>query len=191
MARDNYKEQAVGELSVSTMKKLKSRKSLIVYVVLSLFGAVFLIYVISILRKSSTSELFRWYVLDPIPASVTGIKVDQPHKIRGYTYVFRFDINRADLDRIVESRPFREAQITGFLGGGSLFFKWKGSPNPIGNGFSMYGTRKPSWYTLESWDNPETYALVQEVKDVKTSDIQVLIYNGRLGQAFFIVSHYW
>ena len=37
MARDNNKEPDVGELGVSTMKKLKSRKLLVVFVVLSLF----------------------------------------------------------------------------------------------------------------------------------------------------------
>ena len=94
-------------------------------------------------------------------------------------------------------RPFREAQITSFLDGGSLCWNWKGLTSyghigERGRGFRIYVTkrRKPSWYTLESWDGPEAYALVKEGMDGNTSDTKVLIYNARLGQAFFIVFHY-
>jgi hypothetical protein len=170
------------------MKSLKSRKLLVVLVVLLLCGTMFLIY--STLLKPKPSELFLKYVLDPIPASVTNMKVKQMGAFRGHTYVFRFDINRADLDLIIQSRPFREAQIINCQGG-NLFWVWKDSND--GLAFSI-DAGKLSWYTLESWEEPETYALVKEGKSskgVETTDIQVLFYNAKLGQAFFIVDYFW
>jgi hypothetical protein len=184
---------------VKTMKSLKSRKLLVVLVVLLLCGMMFLIY--KVLLKPKPSELFLRYVLDPIPASVKNIKADQCGAFRGYEYVFRFDINRADLDLIIKSRPFREAQIINCQDG-NLFWVWKGSHDGDAyNGDAYDGgafstglkRRKLSWYTLESWEEPETYALVKEdkVKGVDTRDIQVLFYNAKLGQAFFIVYFSW
>lgn len=179
-------------LNISKMKSLKSRKLLIVLAVLFLCSTMFLIY--SKLLKPP--KLFRRYVLNPIPESVTNIKADQVGAFRGYQFVFRFDINRADLDLIIKSRPFREAKITDYLGGGGLYLVFRvGSFYPEGQSFGIYGAKrhKPSWYTLESWEKPETYALVKEekVKGEDTIDIQVLIYNTKLEQAFFIIYYCW
>ncbi|MGD8785928.1 MAG: hypothetical protein PVJ60_00765 [Phycisphaerales bacterium] len=191
-----YDEQTLEEPSVSKTKSLMRKLPTFLFV-LFLCGTVLLIYSCDTLLMPPASELFKQYVMDPIPASVTNIKADQPKTIGGYGYVFRFDINRADLDLIIKSRPFREAQLTNFSDSGSISWNWKGLPSygsigERGRGFGIYGVkrRKPSWYTLESWENPETYALVEEKKDVNTSDIQVLIYNVKLGQAFFIVFDY-
>jgi hypothetical protein len=176
------------------MKSLKSRKLLVVLVVLLLCGMMFLIY--KVLLKPKPSELFLRYVLDPIPASVKNIKADQCGAFRGYEYVFRFDINRTDLDLIIKSRPFSEAQNI-ICQGGIIYWEWKFThftDKYDSRGFHVYDERrKPSWYTLESWEEPETYALVKEdkVNGVDTEDIQVLVYNAKLGQAFFIVYFSW
>jgi len=186
------KEKSLEEAGAPAVKSPKPQKLVPVVAFLFLLVLVFIICLVSFLQRRGAADLFRQYVVDPIPESVTHIKVDQPKTVGGYGYVFRFEINRTDMDRIVKSQPFGEAQISGFLGGGGLSFESKDSFRPVGTMFHVYQSKKrmPSWYTLESWDNPETYILMQEVKDPNTSDIQVLIYNAILGQAFFIVFDY-
>ena len=55
--------------------------------------------------------LFKRYVLDSIPQSVSEIKVDHDKWRLRYGYVFRFDIDQADVDKIVRSRSFAEAEV--------------------------------------------------------------------------------
>ena len=38
------------------------------------------------------SEAFKRYILDPIPKSVTNIKVDQPKNFQGYRYIYSVSI---------------------------------------------------------------------------------------------------
>ena len=54
------------------------------------------------------SELFREHLLDPIPESVKNIKADRPSEILGYTYTLRFNINRTDLELLIESRTLEK-----------------------------------------------------------------------------------
>jgi hypothetical protein len=135
--------------------------------------------------------------LDPIPASVNQIKADQPKRGFGYGYVFRFAVSGADLELIVKSRPFRQTENMRVIAGGGLYWDWKdwdreeSSDRVKSVSFMVYrdGQTKPSWFDLESWKQFESYALRQEGKYGQT-DIQVLIYNPQLGQAYFIVFHY-
>ncbi|UCD48673.1 MAG: hypothetical protein JSW27_14205 [Phycisphaerales bacterium] len=147
-----------------------------------------------VLRHSRASDLFREYVLDPIPASVTDIEVVQPKERGGYGYVFRFGVNGVDYEQILKSQPvpFREAYITNDLNTGSLSWQWKGPPVSFdGYSFTFFGPGpKPSWFDLPSWDDVEVYALSQRDKDWDNPDIQVLIFNATLEQAYFIVFDY-
>ena len=179
------------------MRAHRLQKLTVLLVVLCLCAIVLSIYVMRIQWKLRASDLFREYIMDPVPASVADVKADQPKTIGGYGYVFRFAVKRTDLELIRKSRPFREAQITSYMGGGSLYWDWKDVPSSghigeKGRAFSMYGTRlrAPPWYDLESWDSPETYVLVKDDKDGNTLENQVLVYNAELGQAYFIVFHY-
>jgi hypothetical protein len=170
-------------------------RSQVIVVVLCLCGVTLSIYAVRILQKRHASNLFRQYVLDPVPTSVTHMKADQPITIGGYGYVFRFAINSTDLELIRKSRPFREAEIE-MHADSHVGWTWKGLPSSgnlgeIGSGLTVYGTgREPYWFDLESWKNPETHALLQKDKDANISDIQILIYNAELGHAYFIVFHY-
>ncbi len=161
-------------------------------IVLSLIGVVLAVYLVHVLRRPS--ELFRRYVVDPIPASVTHIQVDQPMRHGGYGYVFRFGVSQADFERIRNSRPFREAVGFRYSDPVGVSCAWK-TPRPpyeeIGPPrFAMYAiVHSPSWLDLAAWKNPETYALVHWDKQ-KGEDIQLLIYNRELGRAYCIVFHY-
>jgi len=82
------------------------------------------------------------------------------------------------------------------MDGTGLSFDWKGWETKTGGerirgfGFEMYAlVHKPSWYDLPTWKNPEAYAL-NEVDMNNNRDIQVLLYNNELRQAYFINFHY-
>lgn len=152
------------------------------------------------------SEIFRQHILDPIPESVTNIRADRPKNFLGsYTYTLRFNINRADLALLINSRPLVKVWNVEYRDG-DLFWAWD-----TWRGFSMNACtiivydsrrwrRKPKWFRPELWDNPEAYAFrkvgdrvnIQSLKyDKKTYDRineQVLLYNEKEGEAYFIVS---
>lgn len=171
------------------------------------------------MSETEASAAFRRYVLDPIPKSVTNIKADQPSKIFGYTYTFRFNINRDDLGLLVNSRPFIKVWNVKYEDG-MLSWGWgrvevEGLVIPEGNpldipkyGISMplYGDvldlpREPAWFKPGLWDNPEAYGFhkVGNLVNIQALErdrqksrgrvtTQVLLYNEKQGEAYFVVS---
>lgn len=168
------------------------------------------------MSKARASQIFRQYVLDPIPASVTNIRAHQPGIFYGRTYTLRFNINRDDLDLLVNSRPFIKVWNVKYEDG-MLSWGWgrvEAGPLVIpealaipkyGCAMSLYGrARKPKWFRPELWDNPEAYGLYKIGDLVNTevferdkeksreskgrTTIQVLLYNEKEGEAYFIVS---
>jgi len=154
------------------------------------------------------SEVFRQHIMDAIPESVTNIKADRPSIIGGYTYVLRFNISRTDLDSIINSRPFQRVWNVEYRNG-NLDWAWDrsgpfGIPRYISSKiiYDRQGPRRPAWFKLELWDNPEAYAFEKVGDRVNTeifgykqkvhdrNDTQVLLYNEKEGEAYFIVSHF-
>ena len=195
--------------SVKKWHKL-GRRALFVLVVFT--GVVWLLFlVVAVFRqalKTPAVVMFRQYVLDPIPASVTNIKADQPKNILGYKYTFRFNINREDMDLLIDSRPFVKVWNVkyrkGFLGWG-----WDHA-GPLGmsqRGQSMtlyhrhHWPWKPLWFRLKISDSSEVYVYykVGDLENVEAFDrdmkksngrveTRVLIYNAKKSEAYFIVS---
>jgi len=150
------------------------------------------------------SEVFRQYIMDPIPESVTNIKANRPSIIGGYRYILHFNISRADLDSIINSRPFQKVWNVKY-DNGCLDWAWD-----TWHGFSMsggtitvYGSRRaPRWFRPKLWDNPEVYVFEKVCDRVNTQifdyepkvhdrhDTQVLIYNEKESEAYFIVSSF-
>lgn len=195
MEIDNKNEQSIEQTKIPIIKYLRSQRSVLIITVLFLFGLAFLIYVISAFQKRRTADLFRQYIVNPIPVSVTQIKVDHPQRHGGYGYVFRFNINQEDYERICESRPFRDVENLYYINGKDLSWDWKDwistkQSGERGVAFGIYDlVRKPSWYDLPTWENPEAHAL-HKVDEKNNKDIQVLLYNRDIGQAYFITFHY-
>ena len=152
------------------------------------------------------AEIFTKYILDPIPKSVTNIKADRPRLFLGYTYTLRFNINRADLALITESRPFQRVwDVT--HGNGRLDWNWDPPGSTYTRGISIIvyhpkgGRREPKWFTPNLWDNPETYVFHKEGDHVNTQtigydkkaneqeDTLVLLYNEKDQEAYFIISN--
>jgi len=158
--------------------------------------------------EDRTSQSIRGICIGPIPESVTSIKADQPRKFRGYTYTLRFNISREDLDLIIESRPFQRVWNVEY-GDGNLSWYWE-EQNVLGMRVPKYieslpcydYTREPRWFRPGQWDNPEAYAFSKEGNLVNTQrfdsdksssgpvNIQVLLYNEKEGEAYFITTRY-
>jgi hypothetical protein len=128
-------------------------------------------------------------VIDPIPASVADIKVDEP-KYGNYTGVFRFVVDREDFQSIRSSRPFRDI---GFDANTDVGLSWfwghedaRSTRFETGYVIGPYARQsKPSWYDLPEWQEPEGYALEQRNAD-GSMELDVLVYNADLGAATFI-----
>jgi hypothetical protein len=146
-------------------------------------------------------ELFRGYVLSPIPKSVTNIKVDQPKNIGGYRYIFRFNINRSDLDLIIHSEPFVRIWDVEDVNG-SIYWRWDQPDGRHGSSIICYDhTKEPSWFRPGLWDNPEAYVFhkVGNLVNIQVFErdgyhsggrvtTQVLLYNDKESEAYFIIS---
>jgi hypothetical protein len=174
------------------MRLLRPARALAVLAGVCLCAVLVVICARGVLLSTRASKVFRRFVADPVPSSVADIEVVQPKAAGGYGYVLRFGIDRVDFDQVRDSRPFREALIANDLDSGSIYWRWKGPPPSLDTqGFTFLGRGyEPSWYDLPSWENVETYALVQDDKDWDNPDIQILIYNPTLEQAYFIVYDY-
>ena len=209
------------------MTKMKRRRFAVVVVfifVMIFFGFTLFRYVPPLLFKmviktlkapqAPPEELFRQYVLEPIPKSVTNINADQPSKIFGYTYTFRFNISRDDLTQLINSGPFVGVWGVKYKKG---VLKWGwGRTGPIELKIAKYGhsmplyeyggrPHAPAWFRPGQWDNPEAY-LFYKVGDLVNIQVfehdfehdgrisggrvttQVLLYNEKEGEAYFIVS---
>jgi len=134
------------------------------------------------------SDLFKRYVLNPIPDSVMEIRADRTKAVLGYGYTFRFKISRADLDLIIDSRPFKRVSRMEYQEG-ILTCRWDPTFRDMASGLTTYiyppSIHKPKWFTLETWNNPDAY-VIYEVKKYQR-DMWVLVYNEDVGEAYFLV----
>ncbi|MBN2182110.1 MAG: hypothetical protein JW715_09365 [Sedimentisphaerales bacterium] len=147
-----------------------------------IFSLCICIYATVILMKTPPSEIFSRYVLNPIPESVTNIKVDRPKKVWGYLYTFRFDINKEDLDLIINSKPLKRVWNVKYIDG---FLEWEWDPKhslslPV---YAHWGAFEPLWFRPEKLGPTESYAYDKEEGQ---TNVQVLLYNQKKGQAYFI-----
>jgi hypothetical protein len=152
---------------------------------------------------SSPSEGFKRYVCNPIPKSVKEIKIHRSIRYIGgwHRYVLHFKIDEADLSPILNvqhsmfvPRPFQELQyfeydpVTGHLTWAKELQHIEGMPPFPRESFGMYlynigsGETAPEWFNVEQWDNPKVYVYV--VRDVYR--LRFLVYNQKLGEAYFI-----
>jgi hypothetical protein len=140
-----------------------------------------------------------------MPMSVTNLKVDQVDEIGGYKYVFRFDINKADIALLIDSRSFVRVWNVKYRNG---FLEWgwdRDGPlgiSKVGHSITIYAPEnsRPDWFKLEFWINPETYAFyklgdlvnIEAFNRDKISDgrviTDVMLYNEKEGEAYFIAS---
>lgn len=178
------------------MGSTRRRRWLWAGVVSLLCVAVVSKYAMDMRRRTQIPRRFREHVVDPVPESVADLKMDQPMTHGGYGYVFRFSISEADLELIRASHPFRRARELCY-GDGVLSWDWAdtdwrtASGREAGHVFTIYTlVRQPSWFDLESWSDPDAYALATEDSVTKDGDVQVLIHDRVRERACFVAFHY-
>lgn len=154
-------------------------------------------------------EIFTGYVLNPIPESVTNIKTDQPGNFFGYEYTFRFNISREDLSSLIDSRPFIRIWNVKYKNG-CIDWGWDRAgfmgTAKVGHSMPLYGDnwdlpREPVWFKPGLWENPEAYGFYKVGNLVNNQvlerdwqklngpvTIQVLLYNEKESEAYFIIS---
>jgi hypothetical protein len=166
---------------------LRNRGSLLI-VLLLLVGLMALVrWSYQGMSEKGASKAFKRYVLDPIPKSVTNIKVDQPKNFQGYRYTFRFNINRSDLDLLIHSKPFVRVWSVEYKNG-DLRWSWDRPDGKYWTTRPCYDhTKEPSWFRLEQWDAYEAYVftkvgnLLNMETLVKQADgptnVKILLYN--------------
>lgn len=161
-------------------------------------GLVVLLYLAVVPRKQvvSPSALFRKFVVDPIPQSVVQIRIDPDYwmSTRDW-YVLQFDIAETDLDKVLQSRPFKETPAGRYVDG-CLEWREDGQEKDPSTGavvirrdsLLLYAPRghepAPEWFMPDAWPNAQWYVFKETVQGLPHT--QVLIYNSELGRAYFV-----
>ena len=139
----------------------------------------------SCIEKPDPVSHFKQYILDPIPKSVKNIKIDQTSMFNGYSYLFGFDIEREDVNLIIESNSLTTATVR-YSDGRFRVDNVRG--NIIGS-LLVYGSRKKAeWFNPELWTNPDAYVYHKRIDT--HADSQILIFNEEENKAYFFIKHY-
>ncbi len=172
------------------MKWFKSIARVLFVLLYVVFGIVLLIYAVVFMLRTPSPELFKRYVLDSVPASVTNIKYDRDLPVYRYAYTFRFNISESDLAQLVNSRPFQKVSNVKYDGQKGLYWEWDSRRSHTmfvyssGESRPWWWQRKPRWFTPNRWDNLQGYVFRDKSENWS---VQVLLYDQKLGQAYFIV----
>lgn len=136
-------------------------------------------------QRAKGPELFRRYVRNPVPSSVSRVRVDQPQTLRGYGYTFRFEIDASELAVVCDSRQLKRVHDVNYIDG-VLDWKWDASSGVMISPYNQNSwPREPRWFAeLATWKDVEAYALRQRQNGRAITEI--LIYNQRLGEACFV-----
>jgi len=158
-------------------------------------------------------RLFRKAVLNPIPASVRGIKgsgflqADACH-----TYVLRFKISPEDVPLILASDQFKEIECVEYRLGilsyaesysqGHSYVRYRSdgtisssqeAHSGVGGSFMLFegwrGWFIPRWFQPAKWQAFKAYAVNREEEAVDFYDTRFLLHNADTGEAYFINRH--
>ncbi len=136
-------------------------------------------------------EVFRQYVLDPVPASVTNIKADQPRRPLAYTFTLRFDIDRDDVGLLVKHLSMKRVWNVKYEKG-YLEWAWDTWQGRSMGGVSIIvyrsGQREPKWFEPQQWNQPEAYVFEEKTRD--GTKHKILLYNERKGEAYFVAQNW-
>lgn len=134
-------------------------------------------------KKLDQEEYFKKYILDPIPKSVKNIKVDQTIRYYGYGYLFGFDINREDLNLIINSKSLKKITHVGYSNG---YLNLEYNNDPGGIILPVYGNMKAAqWFDPESWINPDCYSYIKMINH--QNDFRILLFNAEENKAYFYI----
>lgn len=176
--------------------KTIEKTPLILWVLLLALGVLVTIAVRA--RPPMETRVFERYVLKPIPPSVASIRLHQATGSFGRTHILRFRISKRDAASIVASKPFEEFEWVWYrdynVSSGNLPANGR---DPRQN--TMFGVAVesvpvrehgklwlPDWFAINDWKDPKVWRFHQKVGRAERDHIQLLIYNEKIGEAYFI-----
>ncbi|MBN1803992.1 MAG: hypothetical protein JW837_01955 [Sedimentisphaerales bacterium] len=148
------------------------------------------------------SQIFKKYVIKPIPESVTDIKMDKlsPGGLfaSGLKYVMHFKISKKDVALILKSRAFKEYEwITYKKGTPWDELCWGNKLKVNHQEHKISGTNShemivykdseqpPEWFRPNDWDKPKVYSISEKWGRSRRYRTNVLIFNEDLEEAYF------
>ena len=154
------------------------------YILIILIFTLCLFCFSSCTKKLDPEEHFKKYILYNIPKSVKNIKVDQTMRYYGYAYLFGFDIDREDLNLIIDSKSLIKTTYTGYIVGSfDVEYHYKDYDSMR---IRLYGLDKPArWFQPESWKNPDCYCYITMIND--QNDFRILLFNKIENKAYFYI----
>ena len=141
--------------------------------------------------KESDSEVFRKYVISPIPESVHELKIHHSPGFWKRLYAMYFKINKADLQVILDSKQFQEMDWvsywheTGQLRWG-LSPKFSTGNEPLGHHNAVSIRGKPRWFRPDNMSHAKVYAVEKGTYEDDSQHWQVLIYDETSDEAYFV-----
>ncbi len=155
----------------------------------------------------SDSELFRKFLLDPIPESVTGLRVNRPKSSSDPVHVMHFKINNGDVRAILKANPFVERSDWELdVRRGILSWSYsyairdavdetmileqgnRGDAIPLDK--DANGRFMPNWFRPDQWDKVRFYAYIEDTNPKNRNHLahHVLMYNEELSEAYYLRS---
>ena len=131
-------------------------------------------------------ELFSKVILNPIPASVKGVRSYSHVSLdRSHQYVLRFYISKADVPFILAIDNFQRVAYVTYDATYGLSY---GDSSSSLSSFILFkaweDSSVPGWFGFRTLDGYEAY--LAEDKDYGHEKIRVFLYNETTGQAYFI-----
>jgi hypothetical protein len=153
------------------------------------------------------SQIFKKYVIKPIPESVADIKVDKlsPGGLfgSGRMYVMHFKISKDDVALILKSRAFEKFEWINYHQGTRWDnLRWGNKSSyrldpqrnlSLGaNSQSMIvytdSQRPHEWFRPNDWNKPKVYSISEKWGRSRRYRTNVLIFNEDLAEAYFFES---
>ena len=163
-------------------------------------------------RKSheglSDTDLFEEFVLSPVPASVSVLRVHRPKYYYGKVYVMNFKIDGNDVQTILDSRSFVEYSNWQFDPKDRYSpLEWKHTlelKDPVDDkkesqkivqtdmislDVDENGQNKPGWFRPDQWLGSRLYVCdIRKSPDNPNNIIRhAIIYNKELGEAYYLI----
>jgi len=172
-------------------------------VLFAIFAVLFLavVFILNGCRKSheslSDTDLFKMFVIDPVPTSVADLRIYRPKYFYGTVYVMNFKISSDDLQTIIKAKPFVERSNWEFDPQDryhQLQWKYYEIKDPVDETEEPQRfivreiitlDRDENGYTKPDWFRPDQLARLYSC-NLSKSTKHVLIYDVKLREAYYL-----
>lgn len=142
---------------------------------------ILMISVFFVFKNPSRHHVFRKYITNPIPGSVSNLEVDLIYVAFDHKFVFKFSISQQDLQLFLKKKNF---QLKGPVNYENGRLSWGGTLGK--HFFNLYEHReKPAWFDLDTMDSPQIYHI-----ELRSGHEQYLILSNT-SSVIFLIDYEW